>query len=223
MLNISVHRLSPITPLRVLFSPRPIYRYLSTASRQNNLGFRINTDVRPKSGSIRVIDACGTNRGIMPVFQGIEVARKQNLDLVQVSDVEESLENSEIIPVCKVLDAKKFAFEQSKKAEVLKKKAREVDRLSTIKEVQFGTSIAENDMQMKFRRLETFLSKGHMTRVAIMFRRSKEFNPTERVKRAFLILDKCKECAMPYGIETEIQRKVLKNAIRTVFTPSKRP
>ena len=50
----------------------------------------------------------GEQLGVMPLEQAREVARKQNLDLVEVAA-------TAVPPVCRLLDYGKYKYEQAKK------------------------------------------------------------------------------------------------------------
>jgi translation initiation factor IF-3 len=69
-------------------------------------------------------------------------------------------------PVCRVMDYGKFKFEQSKKAQVAKKKQKNVQ----VKEIKFrpGTEVA--DYQVKLRNVRRFLEEGDKVKLTLRFR-----------------------------------------------------
>jgi bacterial translation initiation factor 3 (bIF-3) len=85
----------------------------------------INERIRfPK---IRVIDADGSQLGIMSPREAVQIAEERELDLVLVSDKADP-------PVCRIMDYGKFKFEQEKK-HGSQKKQHTVD----VKEVRCAT------------------------------------------------------------------------------------
>ena len=65
--------------------------------------------------------------GVYPLAKAREIARELELDLVEISP-------KAVPPVCKVIDYKKFLYEQKKREKALKSKATKV----TVKEIRFG-------------------------------------------------------------------------------------
>ena len=66
------------------------------------------------------------------------MARELELDLVEISP-------NATPPVCKILEYKKFLYEQKKRDKALKSKATKV----TIKEIRFGPQTDEHDYEFK--------------------------------------------------------------------------
>jgi len=78
--------------------------------------------------------------GVVTRFEGMQMAQKAGLDLVEVSPNADP-------PVCKILDYGKYKYEQQKKRAEAKKKQKVVE----IKEIQMRPGIDENDFQVKCR------------------------------------------------------------------------
>jgi translation initiation factor IF-3 len=106
-----------------------------------------------------VISADGEQAGIMEIEQALELAQKDGLDLVEIAPNGEP-------PVCRIMDFGKFRFEQAKKAQVAKKKQKNVQ----VKEVKFrpGTEIA--DYEVKLRNVHRFLDEGNKVKLTLRFR-----------------------------------------------------
>ena len=68
----------------------------------------------------------------------MEIAEEQELDLVEISPNADP-------PVCKVMDYKKFVYEQKKREKALKSKATKV----VIKEIRFGPNTDDHDYEFK--------------------------------------------------------------------------
>ncbi|HEX9654152.1 MAG TPA: translation initiation factor IF-3 [bacterium] len=118
-----------------------------------------NINEQITSATVRVIDADGTQVGVLKRNEAIELAANQGLDLVEVSP-----ESSP--PVCKVLDYGKFKYKLSKKEKVTKKK----QHLVQIKEIRFRPKIEEHDFNFKTNNARKFLEKGQKVKVTVQFR-----------------------------------------------------
>ena len=106
-----------------------------------------------------MISADGEQAGIMEIEQALELAQQNGLDLVEIAPNGEP-------PVCRIMDFGKFRFEQAKKAQVSKKKQKNVQ----VKEVKFrpGTEIA--DYEVKLRNVHRFLDEGNKVKLTLRFR-----------------------------------------------------
>ena len=89
----------------------------------------------------------------------LRIANDQGLDLVEIAPNAEP-------PVCKVLDYKKFKYEQDRKAKAARKNQVKVD----IKEMKFRPKIDTGDYETKKRHVVRFLESGAKVKITIMFR-----------------------------------------------------
>lgn len=87
--------------------------------------------------------------GVYPISKAREIANEQELDLVEISPNAEP-------PVCKVMDYKKFLYEQKKRDKAMKAKASKV----VVKEIRFGPQTDDHDYEFKKRHAEKFLKDG---------------------------------------------------------------
>ena len=108
---------------------------------------------------MRLIDADGTQLGVVDLQKAREVAESRGLDLVEVSPTAKP-------PVCKVLDFGKYRFEQSKRI----KESRKTQKIVIIKEIRLRPKIEENDYNTKLRQAVGFLKKGYKVKISIRFR-----------------------------------------------------
>jgi len=106
-----------------------------------------------------VIDADGEQAGIMALPEALELAQKDGLDLVEIAPNGEP-------PVCRIMDFGKFRFEMAKKAQVAKKKQKNVQ----VKEVKFRPGTEEADYQVKMRNVNRFLGEGNKVKLTLRFR-----------------------------------------------------
>ena len=98
-------------------------------------------------------------QGIVDLDSALVMAKEQELDLVEISPKANP-------PVCKVVDYRKFLYEQKKKAKELKATQAKVD----IKEIRFGPNTDEHDVNFKLKHAEKFLADGHKVRAYVFFR-----------------------------------------------------
>lgn len=81
------------------------------------------------------------------------------LDLVEISPKADP-------PVCKVIDYKKFVYDQKKKQKAIKNKAQKV----VIKELRFGPNTGEHDFEFKLKHARSFLEDGAKVKAFVLFR-----------------------------------------------------
>ena len=81
--------------------------------------------------------------GVYKLSQALAIANEQDLDLVEISP-------KAVPPVCKVMDYKKFLYEQKKREKTLKSKAAKV----VVKEIRFGPNTDDHDYNFKKKHAE---------------------------------------------------------------------
>lgn len=97
--------------------------------------------------------------GVYKLRDALTIAEEQELDLVEISPNADP-------PVCKVVDYKKFLYEQKKKKKELK--ANQVKQ--EVKEIRFGPNTDEHDFDFKVKHGEKFLQEGHKVRAFVFFK-----------------------------------------------------
>ena len=68
-------------------------------------------------------------------------------------------------PVCKIMDYKKFLYEQKKREKQLKSKSTKV----VVKEIRFGPQTDEHDYEFKKKHAEKFLKDGAKLKAFVFF------------------------------------------------------
>ena len=117
----------------------------------------INEDIREKE--VRVIDADGSQLGIMPTRQALQIAAEKGLDLVDIAP--QASPN-----VCRIMDYGKYRYEQAKR----EKEARKNQKVVEIKEIRMSPSIDTNDLNTKVKNAQKFLKDGNRVKVSVRFR-----------------------------------------------------
>lgn len=95
----------------------------------------------------------------MPTSQAQEMARRANLDLVEVA-------STAVPPVCRLLDYGKYRYEQEKKERELRKS----QKVTLVREIRIRPKIGDHDFDAKVRASKKLLEEGDKVRVVIMFR-----------------------------------------------------
>ena len=142
----------------------------------------INEQIRDRE--VRLIDADGTQLGVMPGRDAQRIADEKRLDLVKISPTAKP-------PVCKIMDYSKFRFEQSKKEKEARKKQRTID----IKEIRLSPNIDKHDIDVKVKKVIEFLNDGDKVKVSIRFR-GRELGRTEV---AYVIMNDLVQRLYEYG------------------------
>ncbi|WP_198536978.1 translation initiation factor IF-3 [Salegentibacter sediminis] len=117
---------------------------------------RINNKIRVDE--VRLVGD-NVEMGVYPTKKALEIADEQGLDLVEISPNAKP-------PVVKVMDYKKFLYEQKKREKALKAKASQV----VVKEIRFGPNTDDHDYEFKKRNAEKFLKDGAKLKAFVFFK-----------------------------------------------------
>lgn len=101
----------------------------------------------------------GIEQGIYPIDKALQMARDMELDLVEIAPTAEP-------PVCRIIDYKKFLYEQKKKQKELKQKAAKV----VVKEIRFGPHTDDHDFNFKKNHAIKFLQEGAKVKAYVFFK-----------------------------------------------------
>ena len=97
--------------------------------------------------------------GVYPIAEAKKLADDLELDLVEISP-------NASPPVCKIIDYKKFVYEQKKREKTLKSKTTKV----IIKEIRFGPQTDDHDYEFKKKHAIKFLSDGAKLKAYVFFK-----------------------------------------------------
>jgi len=87
------------------------------------------------------------------------LARERELDLVEIAPNADP-------PVCKIIDYKKFLYDQKKKQKELKSKQQKV----VVKEIRFGPNTDDHDFDFKLNHAKKFLEEGSKVKAYVFFK-----------------------------------------------------
>jgi translation initiation factor IF-3 len=147
-----------------------------------NEGPRINEEIT--SRTCRLIGVDGSQLGLFGVRDALRIANEQNMDLVEIAPNAEP-------PVCKVMDYRKYKYEQDRKAKAARKKQVRVE----VKEMKFRPKIDVGDYETKKNHVLRFLRKGARVKITIMFRGREMAHP----EQGRMVLDRLAEDLKPFA------------------------
>ncbi|MGB3591401.1 MAG: translation initiation factor IF-3 [Nonlabens sp.] len=118
---------------------------------------KINDKIRARQ--VRLVQPGEGEPKIMDTRDAMKIAQEKELDLVEISPNADP-------PVAKLLDYKKFVYEQNKREKAMKAKASKV----IIKEIRFGPNTDEHDYEFKKKHAEKFLKEGAKLKAYVFFK-----------------------------------------------------
>ena len=119
----------------------------------------MRTNERIREPQVRAIGSDGQQLGIMPSDQALELARQENLDLVEIAPTATP-------PVVRIMDFGKYKYEQARKERV----ARRRQQATVLKGIRLSPSINEHDLMTKVKMARRFVEEGAKVKASIIFR-----------------------------------------------------
>jgi len=124
--------------------------------REDNDKHKINEKITARE--VRIVFE-GQEPQVMKTSEAIQLAEEQELDLVEISP-------NAVPPVCKIMDYRKFLYNQKRKEKELKAKQSKI----VIKEIRFGPNTDEHDFNFKLAHARKFLEEGSKLKAYVFFR-----------------------------------------------------
>ena len=125
--------------------------------RTKTQGPRANERIRALD--VQVIGNDGANLGAMPLNKAIELAKQEDLDLIEISPNTNP-------PVCKIMDIGKYKYDLQKKANQAKKK----QKIVSLKEIKLRPGTETHDYNFKIKNAKKFLTKGDKVKFTVKFK-----------------------------------------------------
>jgi translation initiation factor IF-3 len=141
-------------------------------------------EIRAKE--VRLVGEKGEQLGVMPLFQAREIAKAQNLDLVEVAA-------TSVPPVCRLLDFGKFKYEQAKK----EREAKKSQKIVLLREVRIRPKIGDHDFEAKAKTAKKLLDGGDKVKITVMFRGREISHPELARKLLQRMAETLKDTAYP--------------------------
>lgn len=127
--------------------------------RQENTTVHYRVNERIQAQELRVLDSENKQIGVLSKAEALAQAQEQGLDLVEIAPNAQP-------PVAKIVDFKKFLYQQDKKKREEKRKA----KVTETKEVRLGPFMNEHDLDTMSTRAQSFLEDGDKVRVVVRFK-----------------------------------------------------
>jgi translation initiation factor IF-3 len=131
--------------------------YPSRSFRSREPLHRRNGKIRARE--VRVLDAAKNQLGVMALNDALQLARSQDLDLVEIAA-------NATPPVCRIVNYGKFLYEESKR----EKESHGKQSGSKMKELQISAAIDPHDFGTKVGHAIQFLCDDMRVRVKLRFR-----------------------------------------------------
>ena len=122
----------------------------------NRKFYRVNE--RIFSSTLRVLESNAKQLGILSRFEALQKARKLGLDLVEIAPNAKP-------PVAKIIDFKKFLYQEEKK----KKEERKKSKASETKELRLGPFMNGHDLMVVLKKAREFLGDGNKVKFVVKF------------------------------------------------------
>ena len=120
--------------------------------RSKPQGPRANERIR--AIDVQVIGSNGGNLGTLPLNKAIAIAKEEGLDLIEISPNANP-------PVCKIMDMGKYKYDLQKKANIAKKKQKEI-------KMRPGTDV--HDYNFKVKNAKKFLTNKDKVKFTVKFK-----------------------------------------------------
>ena len=114
---------------------------------------------RITSPEVQVINSEGENLGVINIQEAISIAKKENLDLIEIAPNAKP-------PVCKIMDMGKYKYDQQKKLNKAKKKQKKIE----LKEIKSRPVTEVHDYTFKIKNAQKFITKGDKVKFTIKFK-----------------------------------------------------
>lgn len=108
---------------------------------------------------MRVIGDNIDSQGIVSIDEARRMAEDEGLDLVLIAEKADP-------PVVKIIDYKKFLYDQKKKQKEIAQKAQK----TVVKEIRFGPNTDDHDYEFKRKHAESFLKEGAKLKAYVFFK-----------------------------------------------------
>jgi len=125
--------------------------------RQTTKYHRLNYQIM--SPQLRLLDEEGKQIGIVSKIEALQKAKELGIDVVEVAPNAKP-------PVAKLIDYKKFKYQEAKKERESKKSQKNVG----VKEVRLRPFIGQHDFDTRLAKAREFLSEGNQLKISVFFR-----------------------------------------------------
>ncbi len=111
------------------------------------------------SPTVRLLDEEGKQIGIVTKLEALQKAKELDLDVVEIA------QNAKP-PVAKLIDFKKFKYQEAKKEQEIRKSQKNVG----VKEIRLRPFIGQHDFDTRLNKAKDFLKDGNQVKLSLFFR-----------------------------------------------------
>lgn len=176
--------------------------FFAEVSAINKEGLQINEEIRVNE--LRLIDENGTVLGIMSAKEAQAIANEHETDLVLIAP-------GATPPVCRLMDYKKFVFDQAKK----EREARKNQKVVSVKEVRLSIGIGDHDFNVKLKSAIKFLEEGNKVKVSVFFG-GRELRYTNEGE---VLVDRMAEALKDYGVMEKRPKMEGRKVMSSIINP----
>lgn len=108
---------------------------------------------------MRLLDEDGKQIGVVSKLEALQKAKELNLDVVEIAPNANP-------PVAKLIDYKKFKYQEAKKERESRKSQKNVG----VKEVRLRPFIGQHDFDTRKTKAQEFLAEGNQVKISVFFR-----------------------------------------------------
>ena len=111
------------------------------------------------SPTVRLLDEEGKQIGVVTKLEALQKAKEFDLDVVEIAPNAKP-------PVAKLIDFKKFKYQEAKKEQESRKSQKNVG----VKEIRLRPFISQHDFDTRVNRAKEFLEDGNQVKLSLFFR-----------------------------------------------------
>jgi translation initiation factor IF-3 len=108
---------------------------------------------------LRLLDEDGKQIGVVSKIEALQRAKELGIDVVEIAP-------NAVPPVAKLIDFKKFKYQEAKKERESRKSQKNV----SVKEVRLRPFIGQHDFDTRIKQAQEFLKEGNQIKVVVFFR-----------------------------------------------------
>jgi len=124
---------------------------------QAKFHYRINYQIT--SSTLRLLDEEGKQIGVISKIEALQKAKELDLDVVEIAPNAKP-------PVAKLIDYKKFKYQEQKKERESKKSQKNVG----VKEIRLRPFIGQHDFDTRVAQAKEFLEDGNQVKINVFFK-----------------------------------------------------
>lgn len=126
-------------------------------AKYNRKFYRLNYQIAALQ--LRLLDEEGKQIGVVSKLEALQKAKELGIDVVEIAP-------NAIPPVAKLIDFKKFKYQEAKK----EREARKSQKHVGVKEVRLRPFIGQHDFDTRLAQAKEFLSEGNQVKLTLTFK-----------------------------------------------------